>query len=78
MRRCQDDIPDDRDNEGEGVPAYIQDHADYQAARHKREIAEHAAYVEAQARLHPYARDTYNRAGNPALPLIDAMTLNGD
>lgn len=79
MRHCEDDPINDNGDEGDTtVPAYIQDHADMQAARHKREVAEHAAYVAAQASLHPYSRDTYNRAGNPALPFIDAMTLNGD
>lgn len=79
MRHCEDEpINDNGDEVDTTVPAYIQEHVDVQAARHIQEVALHAAYLAEQASLHPYSRDTYNRAGSPALSHIDATTLNGD
>ncbi len=61
-----------------GVPDYIQDKADRDAARHAAEVAAWRAQADAESRMHPHMVPTIDRSGNPALTFYESMFFRGE
>lgn len=66
------------DSSSAQVPAYIQEHADYQRAMHRAGVDAYRKRLAAEEHMHPHMRETLDSSCNPYLSAIEQMRERGD